>query len=140
MPCPCPYVSYSSAIAIAPPTYPKRIGFPEHLREECFPNTDIPRYDVWQDKHSLPRATPHWWDEIVKAIEACDVLIFALSEDSLNSPFCLAELDYAYRRCRPIVPVVLEGEHVRVAGKHDVKQSLKAKIPDVVEQSSIHLR
>ncbi len=114
----------------SPTDVPKADRIAEQLRQECFPNTTDLRYDVWQDKHSLPRATPHWWDEIVKAIEACDVLIFALSEDSLSSPFCLAELNYAYRRCRPIVPVVLEGEHVRVAGKHDVKQSNKAKIPD----------
>ncbi len=114
----------------SPTDAPKADRIAEQLRQECFPNTTDLRYHVWQDKHSLPPAIPHWWDEIVKAIEACDVLIFALSEDSLSSPFCLAELDYAHRRGRPIVPVVLEGEHVRVASKHDVKQSSKAKIPD----------
>ena len=113
----------------SPTDAPKADRIAEQLRQECFPDTTDLRYHVWQDKHSLPPAIPHWWDEIVKAIEACDVLIFALSEDSLSSPFCLAELDYAHRRGRPIVPVVLEGEHEMVASRYDVKQSSKAKIP-----------
>jgi hypothetical protein len=64
----------------SPTDAPKADRIAEQLRQECFPNTTDLRYHVWQDKHSLPPAIPHWWDEIVKAIEACDVLIFALSE------------------------------------------------------------
>ncbi|MGB7337618.1 MAG: toll/interleukin-1 receptor domain-containing protein, partial [Phototrophicaceae bacterium] len=68
------------------------------------------RYTTWQDKKNLPPASPHWWDAIVDAIIDCDVFVFHLSKASLKSEVCQAELDYAYKRNRPIVPVVLEGE------------------------------
>lgn len=69
-----------------------------------------PRYITWQDKHNLPPASPHWWDAIVDAIDACDVFVFHMSRESLQSVVCLAELDYAHNRNRPIIPVVLEGQ------------------------------
>jgi formylglycine-generating enzyme required for sulfatase activity len=69
-----------------------------------------PRYTTWQDKKNLPPASPHWWDAIVDAIIDCDVFVFNMSKVSLQSAVCLAELDYAHKRNRPIIPVVLEGE------------------------------
>lgn len=68
------------------------------------------RYTTWQDKHNLPPASPNWWDAIVDAIIDCDVFVFNMSKASLQSEVCQAELDYAYKRNRPIIPVVLEGE------------------------------
>lgn len=67
-----------------------------------------PRYLPWQDKHNLPPASPNWWDAIVNAIIECPVFVFHLSRASLQSEVCLAELDYAHKRNRPIIPVVLE--------------------------------
>lgn len=67
-----------------------------------------PRYIPWQDKHNLPPAVPYWWDAILNEIEDCHVFVFFMSKDSLGSAVCLAELDYAYKRNRVIVPVVLE--------------------------------
>jgi len=68
------------------------------------------RYTTWQDKHNLPPASPNWWDAIVDAIIDCNVFVFNMSKASLQSEVCLAELDYAHRRNRPMVPIVLEGE------------------------------
>ncbi|MCL4878131.1 MAG: SUMF1/EgtB/PvdO family nonheme iron enzyme [Anaerolineae bacterium] len=68
------------------------------------------RYTTWQDKHNLPPASPNWWDAIVDAIIDCDVFVFNMSKASLQSEVCQAELDYAYKRNRPIIPVVLEDE------------------------------
>ena len=70
----------------------------------------IARYKAWQDKHNLPPASPNWWDAIVDAIIDCDVFVFNMSKASLQSEVCQAELDYANKRNRPIIPVVLEGE------------------------------
>ena len=67
-------------------------------------------YKTWQDKLNLPPASPNWWDAIVDAIIDCDVFVFHLSRESLQSAVCQAELDYAHKRNRPIIPVVLEGE------------------------------
>lgn len=80
------------------------------------------RYIPWQDKKNLPPASPNWWDAIVDAIIDCDVFVFHLSEASLQSKVCRAELDYAHRRNRPIVPIVLEGEFFLDAdtGKYDI--------------------
>lgn len=68
------------------------------------------RYKTWQDKLNLPPASPNWWDAIVDAIIDCDVFVFNMSKASLQSEVCLAELNYAHKRNRPIVPIVLEGE------------------------------
>ncbi|MCU0475797.1 MAG: SUMF1/EgtB/PvdO family nonheme iron enzyme, partial [Anaerolineae bacterium] len=66
------------------------------------------RYIPWQDKHNLPPASPNWWDAILDALIASDVFVFFMSKASLQSVVCMAELDYAHKRNRVIVPVVLE--------------------------------
>lgn len=67
------------------------------------------RFTMWQDKHNLLPGT-NWWDAIVDAIVNCDVFVFFVSESSLKSQSCLAEVEYARKRNRPIIPIVLEGE------------------------------
>lgn len=90
-----------------------------------------PRYLTWQDKHNLPPASPNWWDAIVDAITDCDMFVFHLSRESLQSAVCRAELDYAHKRNRPIIPVVIEGEFfLNVAtGKYDLPQETWALVP-----------
>src|SRR4051812_5697266 len=68
------------------------------------------RYTTWQDKKNLPSAHPNWWEAIVDAIIACDIFVFHISRESLKSEVCQAELDYAHKRNRPIIPIVLDGE------------------------------
>ncbi|MEC4819902.1 MAG: toll/interleukin-1 receptor domain-containing protein, partial [Scytonema sp. PMC 1069.18] len=81
-----------------------------------------PRYTTWQDKHNLVPGSPHWWDSIVDAIEKCDVFVFHISQASLQSYVCLAELDYAHKLNLPIIPVVLDGEFFLnpTKGKYDI--------------------
>lgn len=78
-------------------------------------------YQVWQDKDSIP-AGIDWWEAIVSGIENCDIFIFMLSEGSVNSENCLAELSYAHQLNKPIVPIVLEGQYKlnRQTGKHQL--------------------
>jgi DNA helicase II / ATP-dependent DNA helicase PcrA len=96
-----------------------------------------PRYIPWQDKHSLPPASPNWWDAIVDAIMDCDMFVFNLSWASLQSEVCRAELDYAHKRNRPIIPVVLDGEFIlnSQSGKYDLLEATWALIPDWLGES-----
>jgi formylglycine-generating enzyme required for sulfatase activity len=96
-----------------------------------------PRFTTWQDKHNLPPASPHWWDAIVNAIIACEVFVFNLSRASLQSEICRAELDYAHKRNRPIVPLVLDGEFFlnQQSGKYDLPPETWALVPDWLGQA-----
>lgn len=48
-----------------------------------------------------------WWATILKRIEWCEVFIFVVSEKSVQSAYCLAELKYASDRQRPILPFII---------------------------------
>jgi formylglycine-generating enzyme required for sulfatase activity len=95
------------------------------------------RFTTWQDKHNLPPASPNWWDAIVDAIELCEMFVFNLSRASLQSEVCRAELDYAHRRNRPIIPVVLDGEFFLnpQSGKYDLPKETWALVPDWLGQA-----
>lgn len=88
-----------------------------------------PRYQIWQDKTGI-RPAQDWWEAIVDAIIDCNVFVFMMSHESVKNTNCRAELNYARRRNRPVLPVVLEGEYVynSITGKNDV--SYGADIPD----------
>lgn len=98
-----------------------------------------PRYLTWQDKHNLPPASPNWWDSIVDAIIACDLFVFHLSRASLQSEVCLAELEYAHKRNRPIIPVVLDGEFSLnpQSGRYDLPKETWALVPDWLAQTQL---
>ncbi|HEX2909003.1 MAG TPA: SUMF1/EgtB/PvdO family nonheme iron enzyme [Phototrophicaceae bacterium] len=80
-----------------------------------------PRYQLWQDKTSIP-AGQDWWKAIVQAIIKCDIFVFMISSESAQNVNCRAELSYARKRNRPIIPLVLEGEFVynAVTAKNDI--------------------
>jgi len=96
-----------------------------------------PRFETWQDKHNLPPASPNWWEAIVDAIIERDLFVFNLSRASLQSVVCRAELEYAHKRNRPIIPVVLDGEYFLnpQSGKYDLPQETWALIPDWLGES-----
>lgn len=68
------------------------------------------RYDIWQDVTSSPLREERWQAN-VQAIGACNVFVFMISVSSVSSARCRAELSYAFKRNRPIIPVVLPGEY-----------------------------
>lgn len=63
-------------------------------------------HEVWWD-NDIP-VIADWWATILTHIEWCEVFIFFVSEKSLQSDYCLAELKYANERQRPILPFILE--------------------------------
>jgi hypothetical protein len=64
------------------------------------------QHDVWWDA-DIPELAD-WWSTILDNIESCDVFVFVVSEKSVESPYCLAELDYATKRNRPILPFLVD--------------------------------
>ena len=63
-------------------------------------------HEVWWDG-DIPLMAD-WWATILDKIEWCQVFIFVVSEKSVQSDYCLAELKYATERNRPILPFVMD--------------------------------
>ncbi|MGQ0777648.1 MAG: TIR domain-containing protein [Pseudonocardiales bacterium] len=61
------------------------------------------RHAVWVDQELT--GGDSWWREILQQIRQCDVFVLALSNNSLRSKPCMAELDYAEALGLPVVPV-----------------------------------
>ena len=79
------------------------------------------KYEVWQDKDSI-LVGQDWWEAICEGIIGCHVFIFMVSEESVKSFACLAELSFAHKLNLPIIPFVLEGEWVyNAGGKYDIE-------------------
>ena len=60
---------------------------------------------VWYDQHLMGGQT--WWQEILKHIRDCDVLILGLDENTWESNACRLEFEYARSLNKSIVPVLL---------------------------------
>jgi uncharacterized RDD family membrane protein YckC len=58
---------------------------------------------VWMDQRLA--GGDAWWRAILEQIRGCDVFIFALSQNSIESKPCQAELQYAQALGLPILPV-----------------------------------
>ena len=61
--------------------------------------------DVWIDWKGIP-ATAKWMDEIYSAIVQSDTFIFIVTPNSVTSPICLAELNYAADLHKKIIPIL----------------------------------
>jgi len=61
---------------------------------------------VWLDQQLS--GGQQWWDTILEQIRNCDVFLFVLSKSSLRSKACRAELDYAHRLGRMLLPVSID--------------------------------
>lgn len=62
-------------------------------------------HQVWFDQ-SL-KGGQDWWNEILEQLRACDVLIFAISKESLKSDACQRELAYGLALNRAVIPLLL---------------------------------
>ncbi len=69
--------------------------------------------DCWYDQTLT--GGQRWWDNILANIRDCDLFIFALSPESLDSEACRSELSYVTRLGKPILPVqVADGVNVNL--------------------------
>ena len=60
---------------------------------------------VWFDEDLSGGQT--WWNEILGRIRQCDVFVFILDPDSLNSAACKSEYNYAGDLGKPILPILV---------------------------------
>ncbi|XWX04817.1 SUMF1/EgtB/PvdO family nonheme iron enzyme [Aggregatilineales bacterium SYSU G02658] len=83
------------------------ISYPRLWQHFCLMLRDLlEAHDVWID-HRL-YAGQQWWPEIVKQISARPCFIYLLSEASLKSKYCNAELQLAHRQHKLIIPIKCE--------------------------------
>jgi hypothetical protein len=60
-------------------------------------------HQVWYDDEI--GGGEEWWNAILQGVRGCDMVLFAMSNRSLKSKPCQAELAYAQALRRPILPV-----------------------------------
>ena len=65
-------------------------------------------HDVWMD-HELSEGQV-WWDQILSQIRVCDIFVFALTQDALNSVACMREAEYASNLNKPILPILISDQ------------------------------
>ncbi|MEM9951773.1 MAG: tetratricopeptide repeat protein [Chloroflexota bacterium] len=68
-------------------------------------------FDVWWDREKMPNRGLTFLDEIKQAIRECDYLIYVSGENALKSDYVRAEWQFALKLCKPIVPVVRQGDY-----------------------------
>ncbi len=95
-----------------------------------------PRFQVWQDrdKENGIRPGQDWWEAIVDAIIACDVFVFMMSADSVKSINCQAELHYARKRNRPVLPIVLRDEFFYDPNKGNYSLAYWENVPPLLDE------
>jgi len=65
----------------------------------------LPEYDVWYDDQIS--GGEDWWRRILVEIGLCDLFVYLLSNDSLESPYCQAEFREALRLRKACLPVIV---------------------------------
>ncbi|MEP7287629.1 MAG: SUMF1/EgtB/PvdO family nonheme iron enzyme [Chloroflexota bacterium] len=65
----------------------------------------FPNHNIWYDEHIT--GGEDWWQRILDEIDACDVFIYLLSNDSLASEYCQAEFREALRLHKLGLPVIV---------------------------------
>jgi len=60
---------------------------------------------LWYDK-SIPGGDD-WWQRIVTEIRNCEVILFLMSDNSVDSKYCRKELDKAIYNQKTILPILL---------------------------------
>src|SRR5688572_20490877 len=61
-------------------------------------------HTVWYDNDLSGGQT--WWDQILAKVRGCDIFVFVLDPEALNSTACNREYSYADVLGKPILPVL----------------------------------
>jgi len=64
-------------------------------------------FEVWVDWKRI-RMAVDWWKEIERGILDCNVFVFCLSPESIESKVCNQEIDYALKCGKRIIPIVVK--------------------------------
>lgn len=76
-------------------------------------------HEVWLDRDDIEGGAS-WGERIVEAIDACDVLVMALSPRSVASAEVAREVHLARARRRPIIPLMLAPARLRGQLEYDL--------------------
>jgi formylglycine-generating enzyme required for sulfatase activity len=63
-------------------------------------------HDVWFDRRLF--GGDNWWDRILQQLAQCEGFVYLVSQASVESEYCLKELDIAIQAKRAIIPVLIE--------------------------------
>ncbi|MEO0597915.1 MAG: toll/interleukin-1 receptor domain-containing protein, partial [Chloroflexota bacterium] len=63
-------------------------------------------YYRWRD-NKIPESAD-WWDSICLNIEGCYAFVAILSQDYLDSVYCMGELEYALKLNKPVIALMLQ--------------------------------
>lgn len=68
---------------------------------------------VWLDQNKVPMEGilpgSNWWEEIKRGIELADNFLFVICPESVVSPYCNAEVAYAFQQKTRLLPVMYHG-------------------------------
>src|SRR5258706_544937 len=67
---------------------------------------------VWFDRRLT--GGHDWWTEILNGIRHCDLFIFALTPESMESQPCKLEYEYALSLNKRILPIMLQDVNIRL--------------------------
>lgn len=62
-------------------------------------------HDIWYDGRDF--VMDRWWQTILKRLDWCDVLIYLLSPESLESHYCQKEFEIVRRLNKVVIPIIL---------------------------------
>jgi hypothetical protein len=77
----------------------------KNLVEALVEDIETAGYQAWFD-HKLTGGQA-WWEQILAQIRECDLFVFALTPDALDSVPCQREYQYAHQIGKNILPVLL---------------------------------
>lgn len=63
-------------------------------------------HDVWYDKELSGGQS--WWNQILKNIRECELVLFVVSKKSNNSTACKREYTYAFELNKRILPIIID--------------------------------
>ena len=63
-------------------------------------------YQRWRD-NKIPESAD-WWDSICLNIEGCYAFVMVLTQDYLDSVYCMGELEYALKLKKPVIALMLQ--------------------------------
>ena len=98
----------------------KDIAFARLIRESLLQS----KIDIWIDWERIPIGQK-WWDEICQAIENANVFLFIISKNSIGSPVCKDEINYALKNHKRIIPILVDNL------KPDVIKEFAPELPQI---------
>lgn len=68
-------------------------------------------YRVWWDREHMPARGATFLQEIQDAVTVHDKLVLIVGEYAMDSKYVLAEIEQAQRLCKPIIPLLINGDY-----------------------------